>query len=313
LLGLAEAYAEAMEELKNNHSAKMATKDEDEDVQEDVCAEDIDAEIESSADGLTTAIGQLAKVTQPFFKQLFDPLLQKLVGTFKQDQEGEIHVRLALCLLDEVIESMEGHCAPYLPVFVPVLLQFCQNPSPALRQAAIYGLGVAALSGAAEFKPFAPHVLTAAQALASQPNSRDDENCYCTDNAVAAVIKCVARHSDVVDIQGSLNLAINYLPFTHDIDEMETAFEYIVDLMNSNLDFVLGPNHVNLTKLIQGMAIVLWHTTYNTDSAGRVKIIAVCKNMAARADLLGKMQAVLAREDLVDQDAREAFTKALSS
>jgi hypothetical protein len=172
--------------------------------------------------------------------------------------------------------------------------------------------------------------LTAAQALASQPNSRDDENCYCTDNAVAAVIKCVARHSDVVDIQGSLNLAINYLPFTHDIDEMETCFEYIVDLMNSNLDFVLGANHVNLTKLIQGMAIVLWHTTYNTDSAARVKIIAVCKNMAARADLLGKMQAVLgrvvaclhfnvvsllraAREDLVDQDAREAFTKALSS
>ncbi len=295
LLGLAEAYSEAMDELKSNHATKMSTKDEDEDVQEDVCAEDIDAEIESAADGLTVAIGQLAKVTQPFFKQMFDPLLQKLVGTFKVEEEGEIHVRLALCLLDEVVEAMEVHCAPYLPVFVPVLLQFCQNPSPALRQAAIYGLGVAALSGAAEFKPFAPHILTAASALCGQPNARDDENCYCTDNAVSAVIKCLAKHSDVVNVAASLNLAINYLPFTHDVDEMETAFEYIVDLMNSNLDFVLGADHVNLTKIIQGMATVLWHTTYDTDSLARGKIIAVCKQMAVNPVLLAKMQAILGR------------------
>jgi hypothetical protein len=84
LQSLAAAYTEAMEELKSSHTNKLATKDEDEDVQEDVCAEDIDAEIEGSADGITTAIGQLAKVTKPFFKQLFDPILPKLVGTFKE-------------------------------------------------------------------------------------------------------------------------------------------------------------------------------------------------------------------------------------
>ena len=292
---LATAYKEAIDDLKSNHVNKQSTKDEDEDVQEDVCAEDVDAEIENSADGLTTAIGCLAKATKPFFKQMFDPILPGLVGTFKVEEDGELHVRLSLCLLDEVMESMGSHCAPYLGTFVPLLLQFCSNPSPALRQAAIYGLGVAALSGAPEFKPFAAHVLTAAQQLVAQPNSRDDENCYCTDNAVAAVVKCLAKHSDAVDVQGSLNLVISYLPFTHDVDEMETAMGHIVDLMNANLDFVIGAGAVNLPKIIKSMAIVLWHTSYDLESASRAKVITVCKTMAQRPDLLAQMQTSLGK------------------
>ena len=292
---LAAAYKEAIDDIKQSHVSKQESKDEDEDVKEDVCADDIDAELENAADGLTNAIGALAKVTRPFFKQMFDPVVTGMVGTFQVEADGELHVRLSLCLLDEVIESMGAYCAPYLPTFVPLLLQFCSNPSPALRQAAIYGLGVSALSGAAEFKPFAAHVLTSAQQLVSQPNSRDDENCYCTDNAVAAVIKCLAKHSDAVDVQGSLALAISYLPFTHDVDEMVTAMGYIVDLMNANLDFVVGAGAVNLPKIIKSMAIVLWHTTYETESEERKKVIAVCKTMAQRPDLLAQMHAALGK------------------
>jgi hypothetical protein len=177
-----------------------------------------------------------------------------------------------------------------------MLLQFCQNPLPALRQAAIYGVGVSALSGAAEFKPFAQYVLQAATQLVALPNSRDDENCHVTDNAVSAVIKCLAKHSEAVDVMGSLNLAINYMPFTHDVDEMATSFEYIVDLMTSNLDAVIGANAVNLPKIIHGMAVTIYHTTYEEESVSRRKIIAICKQMAARPDLLAKMQAILGTE-----------------
>jgi hypothetical protein len=295
MLGLAQPLEEALMELKNSHANKLATKDEDEDVQEDVCAEDIDAEIENSADCLINAIGSLAKCTRPFFKQMFDEVLPKLVGTFKVEEEGEIHVRLALCLLDEVIESMGVACAPYLGHFVPLLLQFCASSTPCLRQAAIYGVGVSALSGAAEFKPFASHVLVAATHLCSQPNARDEENGHCTDNAVSAVIKCLAKHSDAVDVPGSLNLALSYLPFTHDIDEMATAFEYIVELMNSNLDAVIGAGAVHLPKIIHGMAVVLWHIECEENSDLRTKIVTVCKSMAARPDLLPKMQASIGR------------------
>lgn len=296
LQSLAEVYAETLGELKANHARLLETKDEDEDVKEDVCAEDIDSELEAAADGITVAIGKLAKVSKSIFKQILDPVLPKLVGTFKTEEEGEIHVRLSLCLLDEIVESMEAYCAPYLSTFVPLLFQFVQNPVPSLRQAAIYGIGVAALSGAAEFKPFAAHVLTAATQLRSQPTSRDDENCYCTDNAVSAVIKCLAKHSDAVDVQGSLSFALEYLPFTHDVDEMETAFGFIVDLMRANLDFVLGAGSVNLPKIIQGMAIVLWHTTYDKESVPRGKIIEMCKSMATtRPDLLANIQAILGR------------------
>lgn len=312
LKGLTDAYEESMGELKQSHATKQSTKDEDEDVQEDVCAEDIDAEIESAADNITIAIGQLAKVTKPFFKPLFDPVLPKLVGSFNVEQEGEIHVRLSICLMDEVIESLGAHCAPYLPTVVPMLLQFCQSASPALRQAAIYGVGVAALSGAQEFKPFAAYVLQAAQQLVAQPNSRDDENGNCTDNAVSAVIKCLAKHSEAVDVNGSLSLAVSYLPFTYDTDEMVTCFEYICDLMSSNLDFVLGANAVNLNKIIQGMAISLWHTTYEPTSVPRLRIIATVKTMAVRPDLLAKIQAIIASQE-VDEDARVAFQTALSS
>jgi len=152
---------------------------------------------------------------------------------------------------------------------------------------------------------------------------------------VSAVIKCLAKHSEAVDVMGSLNLAINYMPFTHDVDEMATSFEYIVDLMTSNLDAVIGANAVNLPKIIHGMAMTVYHTTYEKDSVSRRKIIAICKQMAARPDLLAKMQVILGTElrtlmlssrfsapshvfcagqaDLIDADAREAFQKALSS
>jgi hypothetical protein len=103
--------------------------------------------------------------------------------------------------------------------------------------------------------------------------------------------------------------------------------------MSSNLDFVLGANAVNLNKIIQGMAISLWHTSYEIEpSVPRQRIIATVKTMAIRPDLLAKIQAIIGRElsrmffaffvrfsllraasQEVDADARAAFQTALSS
>jgi hypothetical protein len=76
---------------------------------------------------------------------------------------------------------------------------------------------------------------------------------------------------------------------------MATAFEYIVVLMNSNLDAVIGAGAVHLPKIIHGMAVVLWHIECEENSDLRTKIVTVCKSMAARPDLLPKMQASIGR------------------
>jgi importin-5 len=63
---------------------------------------------------------------------------------------------------------------------------------PDLRQAAVYGLGIAAQHRADAFRPVAQQSSQLLLAIAAAPDAHSDANASATDNAVAALGKVLA-------------------------------------------------------------------------------------------------------------------------
>jgi len=63
--------------------------------------------------------------------------------------------RIGICVFDELLENLREHGQRYLPQLLPPLIQFCSDPSPEVRQASVYGLGLCAQFGGAGFAPSA--------------------------------------------------------------------------------------------------------------------------------------------------------------
>jgi len=59
--------------------------------------------------------------------------------------------RIGICVFDELLENLREHGQRYLPQLLPPLIQFCSDPSPEVRQASVYGLGLCAQFGGAGF------------------------------------------------------------------------------------------------------------------------------------------------------------------
>lgn len=72
------------------------------------------------------------------------------------------------------------HCCPF----------HAQDPD--LRQAAVYGLGIAAQHRADAFRPVAQQSSQLLLAIAAAPDAHSDTNANATDNAVAALGKVPA-------------------------------------------------------------------------------------------------------------------------
>lgn len=76
---------------------------------------------------------------------LTEPLMQARYAAFLtpacRNQEDK---RIAICLLDEMLEHSAAARAKYMDQVVPMLQAACSSPNADVRQCSVYGLGVLA-------------------------------------------------------------------------------------------------------------------------------------------------------------------------
>lgn len=94
-----------------------------------------------------------------------------------------------ICLWDEVIEFTGTQSWQFHQFFLPTFVQAVHHQQPDVRQAVVYGIGVAAIKGGPEYNQILSDFVGPLIQLIEAPDSKSEENNLCTENAISAVTK----------------------------------------------------------------------------------------------------------------------------
>jgi len=227
--------------------------------------------------GVADTIGALVKTHKELFLPYFQNQLLAVFTDMLSEQRTNHERQVALCVFDDVMEHCGPHAVALLPSFLPSMIRDLTDPDPAVRQAAVFGIGVVSYQTPAQL---APHVIVVVEKLKhfiEKPDSRTKENGMATDNAISSIGKIAQSQSNVIDPVALFALWLSYLPIFHDKEESKIVYSQLCSLVESNNAFVLGANNVNLHKILTVFGQIIG--TDLIDPPLQVRIVNILKQI----------------------------------
>jgi len=137
-----------------------------------------------------------------------------------------------LCIMDDVLEYCGPESSHYANYITQPLLQGCRDSSPAIRQAAAYGIGIAAHHGGAAWSAFLGGAMQVLFEALQFPDARNEDNVYATENACAAIAKVLHFNSSAVpQVDQVIAEWFKHLPITNDEEAAPYAYAYLAELI----------------------------------------------------------------------------------
>ncbi|TGO38032.1 hypothetical protein BHYA_0083g00110 [Botrytis hyacinthi] len=208
---------------------------------------------------------------------------QKLLTTYSAflSSEDPTQRQWGLCIIDDVLEFCGAESARYMePLIKGPLIVGCQDPAPANRQAATYGIGVAAHRGGAPWTEFVGNTIQLLFDATQIPNARGDDDVYATENACAAIAKILHYNaSGVANQQAVVTAWIDTLPIVNDEEAAPYAYLFLVQLIEQQNPAVTSQP----AKVFVFVAQALEGQTLQGQTANRV--VEATKTLLAAASL----------------------------
>jgi len=139
----------------------------------------------------------------------------------------------AICIFDDVLEFSGPHSWGYSPHIIQPLIDGMQDDVPANRQAAVYGVGVAAHKGGEAWSEFVAASLPTLFAVTQRPSARADDDVFATENACASIAKIL--HYNAVKVSNWQDVAtawVHTLPVTNDEEAAPFAYAFLAQLID---------------------------------------------------------------------------------
>lgn len=139
----------------------------------------------------------------------------------------------ALCIMDDVLEFCGDQSWSYQDHIRKPLIDGMQDPIPANRQAACYGVGIAAQKGGAPWSTFAGEALPMLFAVCQMEQAREDDHIFATENACASIAKILqANSSKVSNVQEVVQHWLNTLPVVNDEEAAPYTYMFLAQLID---------------------------------------------------------------------------------
>ncbi|KAJ5894586.1 Importin subunit beta-3 [Penicillium taxi] len=139
----------------------------------------------------------------------------------------------ALCIMDDVLEFCGDESWAYKDHIMQPLAAGLQDPNAANRQAAAYGVGVAAQKGGAAWSDFVAASIPSLFQVTQIPQSRSEEHVFATENASASIAKILHFNaSKVLNAQDIVPTWIDTLPIIYDEEAAPYAYSFISQLID---------------------------------------------------------------------------------
>ena len=139
----------------------------------------------------------------------------------------------ALCIMDDVLEFCGEQSWSYQDHIRQPLLDGMRDAIAANRQAACYGVGVAAQKGSAPWSHFALESLPILFQVCQMPQARKDDHVFATENACASIAKILQSHaSKVPNLQEVVRHWLNTLPVVNDDEAAPYTYMFLASLID---------------------------------------------------------------------------------
>ncbi len=185
-----------------------------------------------------TLLSDMNKAFHTIFKNQetsFLPAWQRLIPFYQAfaTSSDSTQRQWALCIYDDVLEFCGDQSWSYQNHIRQPLIDGMQDMVPANRQAACYGVGIAAQKGGAPWSDFVAQSLPVLFDICQSPYAREDDHIYATENACASISKILqANASKVANIQEVISLWINTLPVVNDEEAAPYAYMFLAGLID---------------------------------------------------------------------------------
>jgi HEAT repeat protein len=241
-----DSVTSALEDYKD----RVAQRAEDKEGTTADDAEDEAEELMMAIEDDQTLLSDMNKAFHVVFKYhgaSFLPSWERLITTYEGflASQDPTQRQWGLCIMDDVLEYCGPESIHYANYITQPLVMGCQDSSPAIRQAAAYGIGVAAHRGGAPWSQFlggtVPYLFQATQL----PDARSEDNVYATENACAAIAKILHYNSSAVqDVQTVTAQWVETLPVVNDEEAAPYAYLYLAELIDKSVFLFSLPSHL---------------------------------------------------------------------
>ncbi|KAK9821719.1 hypothetical protein WJX81_003315 [Elliptochloris bilobata] len=270
------AVLAASGERRAERHARRQAEDFDAEEAEALAEENEDEEdlLDQLASVLTAVLRKYGDSALPFLAELM-PALGALLEPGRDPEER----RIAICILDDILEHCPAGSVQYMSQAVPVLLEGCRDRNANVRQCSVYGLGVLAEHRPEHFRPIAGEAVARMLEMLTAPGSRGDEAALATENAVAALGRVLERHGDAVDGAAVGSAWLAALPLVEDRVEARVTHAQLVRLVEASDARVLGQNNRNLAQIVIVLGTVLSRGHALVDPADAQRMVTLLQQM----------------------------------
>ncbi|KAI4132426.1 MAG: hypothetical protein LQ347_002595 [Umbilicaria vellea] len=177
----------------------------------------------------------------------------------------------ALCIMDDVLEFCGEQSWNFHTHIAQPLADGMHDPVPANRQAACYGVGIAAQKGGAPWSDFVAESLPTLFGVCQLPNAREDDHIFATENACASIAKILQNNgSKVPNLQEVVAHWINTLPVVNDEEAAPYVYMFLAQLIEQQNPVVISA----ADKVFVAIALALEAETLQGATAQRVAAAA---------------------------------------
>ncbi|KAJ9075572.1 importin subunit beta-3, variant 2 [Entomophthora muscae] len=170
------------------------------------------------------------------------------------------HVRQwAVGVFDDIVEHGGQEATAFFQgCFIEPFLTLLLDPSPFVRQAVSYGVGLWAKFGGPAYAEGCSRAIEPLFASIDKPDARTQDNDIATDNAVSAICKIMEHSpSSVADPDNVIQRWLNALPIKSDPEEVPEVYRFLLNLFDLNHPHLVGsPATLSRLAIILAQAII---------------------------------------------------------
>ncbi len=208
----------------------------------DANAEDVDGEegsedLQYAIEEDQTLLSDMNKAFHTVFKRqgaAFLPHWQRLLpfcNAFVTSPEPTQR-QWSLCVLDDVLEFCGPESFRFAQHIMQPLIDGLRDDIAGNRQAACYGVGVAAQRGGEQWSEFVAASLPSLFAVTQRPDAREEDHVFATENACASIARIMLFNSSkVMEVDGVVEHWIETLPVVNDTEVAVYAYTFLGNLI----------------------------------------------------------------------------------
>ncbi|KAJ3273865.1 Importin-5 [Terramyces sp. JEL0728] len=234
------------------------------------------------ADAAVT-ISSLFKTFGAAFLPFFDQMISKL-SEFMDNKDAPSR-QWALCVFCDLIEFTGPASVQYQPFFLSKMATSLADPSPDVRQAAAYGVGVCAKFGGPNYAQLCVESLPHLFNIVNDSNSRSEENTMATENAISAIGKLlkVYRNAGAFNANDVILHWFNALPIVEDSEEAPETYSLLLELIEGQNEVIVNVNQIPKLVSILSEALSLKGLLVKAPEL-KEKMVNCLKSVIAAAD-----------------------------